>query len=90
MNFQAALFYIPVVYAIGLSVGLLMGYLGGAFDLIVQRSIEVLTHIPMLFVLVILSSSIPEDIKGLWMIIFILVIFSWMGMTYLMRTAAYK
>lgn len=90
VNFKAALFYIPMVYCIGISVGLLMGYFGGAFDLIIQRIIEVFSNIPFLFILIIISSSIPEDKKGLGMILLILVIFGWMGMTYLMRTAAYK
>jgi len=59
VNFKAALLYIPCVYAVGITVGLLMGYYGGTFDIIIQRIIE-------------------------------LAIFGWMGMTYLMRTAALK
>lgn len=90
LNFQAALFFIPAVYFIGVSVGLLMGYFGGAFDLIVQRLIEIFSNVPLLFVLIIISSAIPEDQKGLGMILLILLIFGWMGMTYLMRTAAYR
>lgn len=92
-NFQAALVYIPLVYAIGVSIGLLMGYFGGTFDLIVQRAIEVLSNIPFLFVVMIISLAVPPRMKedyGLWIIVGILVIFGWMGMTYLMRTAALK
>jgi microcin C transport system permease protein len=44
VNFKAALIYIPIVYFIGISVGLLMGYFGGWFDLVVQRLIEVLSE----------------------------------------------
>jgi microcin C transport system permease protein len=33
---------------------------------------------------------VPENVKGLGIILLILVLFGWMGMTYLMRTAAYK
>ncbi len=92
-NFQAALVYIPMVYLIGVSVGLLMGYFGGKFDLIVQRLIEVMSNIPFLFVVMIVSLAIPPRMKeehGLWLIVLILVTFGWMGMTYLMRTAALK
>ena len=92
-NFQAALLYIPCVYAIGVSIGLLMGFFGGAFDLIVQRFIEVLSNVPFLFVVMIISLSVPDALKedyGLWIIVGILVAFGWMGMTYLMRTAALK
>jgi len=92
-NFQAALFFIPLVYLIGVSVGLLMGYFGGVFDLIVQRLIEILSNIPFLFVVMIISLAIPPVVKeqyGLWIIVTILVAFGWMGMTYLMRTAALR
>lgn len=92
-NFQAALVYIPLVYAIGVTIGLLMGYFGGVFDLIVQRLIEVLSNLPFLFVVMIISLAVPPALKedhGLWIIVAILVAFGWMGMTYLMRTAALK
>ena len=93
VNFKAALVYIPLVYALGISIGLLMGFFGGAFDLIVHRLIEILSNIPFLFVVMIASTAIPEGLKetaGLWIIIGILLLFGWMGMTYLMRTAALK
>lgn len=92
-NFQAAIVFIPLVYAIGVSIGLLMGYFGGVFDLVVQRFIEVLSNVPFLFVVMIVSLAIPPVMKesyGLWIIVAILVAFGWMGMTYLMRTAALK
>lgn len=92
-NFQAAVIFIPLVYAIGVSVGLLMGYFGGVFDLVVQRLIEILSNIPFLFVVMIISLAIPPVLKetyGLWIIVAILVAFGWTGMTYLMRTAALK
>ena len=54
VNFQAAIIYIPIVYLIGVTVGLLMGYFGGWFDLVVQRVIEILSNIPFLFLVIIL------------------------------------
>ena len=93
VNFKAALVYIPVVYFIGISIGLLMGFFGGTFDLLFQRLIEILSNVPFLFVVMIASTAIPEKLKetaGLWMILGILVMFGWMGMTYVMRTAALK
>lgn len=93
VNFKAALLYIPVVYLIGVSIGLLMGYFGGLFDLIVQRIIEILSNIPFLFVVMIASTSVPDTLKdkaGLGVILGILLCFGWMGMTYYMRTAALK
>ena len=70
-----------------------MGFFGGAFDLTVQRIIEVLSNMPFLFVVMIASTAVPERLKeaaGLWIIVGILVIFGWMGMTYYMRTSALK
>lgn len=90
VNFKAALIYLPIVYFIGISLGMMMGYFGGWFDLVVQRLIEVFTNTPFLFVVIILSSMVPERFKGLPVILTILVAFGWMGLTYLMRTAAYR
>lgn len=93
VNFKAALLYIPVVYAIGITMGLLMGYFGGVFDLAVQRMIEILANIPFLFVIMIASTSVPDVVKdkaGLGVILGLLAALGWMGMTYYMRTAALK
>ncbi len=90
VNFKAALIYLPVIYVIGISLGLLMGYFGGWFDLAVQRLIEIFSNIPFLFVVIIISNLVPDSVKGLPVILSILALFGWMGMTFLMRTAAYR
>jgi microcin C transport system permease protein len=90
VNFKAALIYLPIVYLIGVTLGMMMGYFGGWFDLAVQRLIEVCSNMPFLFVVIIFSSIVPEQFKGLPVILTILAAFGWMGMTYLMRTAAYR
>jgi len=90
VNFKAALIYLPIVYLIGITVGLLMGYFGGWFDLAAQRIIEILSNMPFLFIVIILSSMVPEKFKGLPTILTILIAFGWIGMTFLMRTAAYR
>jgi microcin C transport system permease protein len=90
VNFKAALIYLPIVYLIGITLGMMMGYFGGWFDLAVQRLIEIFSNMPFLFVVIIFSSMVPEQFKGLPVILTILVLFGWMGMTYLMRTAAYR
>jgi len=90
VNFKAAILYIPCVYLIGITVGLLMGYFGGWFDIIAQRLIEIFSNIPFLFVIIILSGMIEDQFRGLGLILVILVLFGWMGMTYLMRTAALR
>lgn len=90
VNFKAALIFLPIVYAIGITIGMLMGYLGGWFDLVMDRVIEVFSNIPFLFVVIIFSSMVPVQYKGLPIIIAILILFGWMGITALMRTAAYR
>lgn len=90
VNFKSALIYLPFIYGIGLVVGLLSGYFGGWFDLVLQRLIEVFSNIPFLFVVIIFSSMVPDRYKGLPVILLILIIFGWMGITSLMRTAAFK
>ena len=90
VNFKAALIYLPIVYLVGITIGMMMGYFGGWFDLTMQRLIEVFSNMPFLFVVIIFSSMVPERFKGLPVILTILVAFGWMGMTFLMRTAAYR
>ena len=90
VNFKAALIYLPIVYIIGITLGMMMGYFGGWFDMVAQRLIEVFSNMPFLFVVIIFSSMMPDRFKGLPIILTILVAFGWMGMTFLMRTAAYR
>jgi microcin C transport system permease protein len=90
VNFKAALIFLPIVYVVGIVIGMLMGYLGGWFDLVMDRIIEIFSNMPFLFVVIILSSMVPEQFKGLPVILVILMMFGWMGITSLMRTAAYR
>lgn len=90
VNFKAALIFLPIVYAMGITIGMLMGYLGGWFDLAMDRLIEVFSNMPFLFVVIIFYSMVPEQFKGLPVILAILILFGWMGIGTLMRTAAYR
>ena len=74
-------------FAIGISLGCLMGYVGGKFDLLFQRIIEIWSSIPFLYVIMIISSII---IPNLIVLVLISVIFGWMGMTWYMSTTTYK
>jgi microcin C transport system permease protein len=90
VNFKAALIFLPVVFLIGIPIGLMMGFFGGWFDLAMQRLIEVFSNIPFLFVVIIFASMVPDRFKGLPVILTILAAFGWMGISFLMRTAAYR
>jgi len=81
------------VYLIGISVGCAMGYFGGAFDLFFQRLIEIWSNIPFLYMVIIVFSVIPSSLSiaaRIGILLFIMVMFSWTGMTYNMRTETYK
>ena len=74
-------------YAIGVSIGSAMGYWGGKFDLIFQRIIEIWSNVPFLYVIIIISSIV---VPNFFMLILIMAIFGWIGITWTMRTVTYK
>ncbi|WP_334139124.1 ABC transporter permease [Thermovirga lienii] len=61
---------------LGVSVGLVAGYAGGMVDTILMRLVDILLAIPGLPILMVLAGIWG---KGLWQLIVILSIFSWMG-----------
>ncbi|MDR3281399.1 MAG: ABC transporter permease [Synergistaceae bacterium] len=67
---------------LGVSLGLLSGYVGGLADSVIMRGVDVLLSIPTLPILMVLSGVWG---KGLWNLVFILSIFSWMGTTRTIR-----
>lgn len=74
-------------YLIGVTIGCMMGFWGGVFDLALQRLIEIWSNIPFLYVIMIVASIVPP---GFWTLLGIMVIFGWTSMTWYMRTATYK
>jgi microcin C transport system permease protein len=90
VNFKAALLFLPVVYLVGITVGMLMGYFGKWADIAMHRVIEIFENMPFLFIVIILSSMVPDQFKGLGIILAILMIFGWMGIATLMRTTIYR
>lgn len=87
---KAALLYLTVSYAVGLTIGCLMGYFGGKFDIITQRFIEILANIPFLYVVMIINNRLDPDQRTIGVIVGVMCIFSWIGMTFYMRTATYR
>lgn len=88
-----ALAFTALTYAIGVTVGCLMGYFGGVFDLLFQRVIEIWSNIPFLYMVIIIFSVVPNTLSipmRICTLLLILVLFSWTGLTYYMRTETYK
>lgn len=90
VNIKAALLYLPIIYSIGLTLGMLMGYFGGHFDLVIQRLIEMLSQLPFLFVVMILSDMVPLPYRGFVLVLGLLSLFGWMRMTFLARAATMR
>ncbi len=82
-----SLFLLSVTYIIGVLVGALMGFLGGTFDLVFQRIIEILSNVPILYIIMIVASIITPNF---WTLALLLAAFSWMGLTWYMRTETYR
>ncbi|MGR5092477.1 ABC transporter permease [Vibrio maritimus] len=82
-----ALLAMTASYAIGVAVGCAMGFLGGKFDLFVQRFIEIWSMVPFLYVIMILVSIVQPSFT---LFVAINVMFGWMGITWYMRTMTYK
>ena len=83
----ASIIYMMASYAIGLILGAAMGYWAGWFDLIMQRFIEIWSNIPFLYVIVFLATLFEPN---LFILVLILVAFSWIGIAHQMRAAAYR
>jgi microcin C transport system permease protein len=88
-----ALAFTALTYLIGVSIGCAMGYFGGVFDLLFQRIIEIWSNIPFLYMVIIVFSVIPSTFAvgtRIAVLLGIMVLFSWTGLTYYMRTETYK
>ena len=67
---------------IGISVGAIQGYFGGKVDIVLQRIIEIWDSMPQMFVLIIVASVF---VPSFWVLIFILLLFSWSELTGFVR-----
>jgi microcin C transport system permease protein len=67
---------------IGIFAGAMQGYYGGLVDLIVQRFMEIWSGLPMLYLLIILSSVVEPNF---WWLLGIMLLFSWMSLVGVVR-----
>ena len=83
----------------GTTVGSTLGYFGGKVDILGQRFIEIWSSLPFLYTIIIISSIIvPVYLPGrnqmfqpsFWLLIIILAIFDWVGITYYLRGEFYR
>ncbi|HCA43083.1 MAG TPA: peptide ABC transporter permease [Bacteroidetes bacterium] len=74
-------------YIIGIAIGAILGFYGGKVDILGQRFIEIWGTLPFLYVIIIISSIINPNF---FLLVLILTLFNWIGMTYYMRGEFYR
>lgn len=67
---------------VGVVAGAVQGFFGGWTDLLFQRFIEIWSSMPTLYILIILASIF---VPSFWMLLGILLLFSWMGLIGVVR-----
>jgi microcin C transport system permease protein len=72
---------------IGVAAGAVQGYFGGKIDLFFQRFIEIWSGLPVLFMLIILSSFVTPNF---WWLLGIMLLFSWTSLVGLVRAEFLK
>jgi len=76
-----------IAVVIGVTVGALMGYFGGWVDLILYRFVEVFMAIPVLFLLIVAASVLPQNI---YVMMAIIGCFTWTGAARFVRAEFMK
>lgn len=67
---------------IGVTAGAIQGYYGGWIDLIMQRIVEIWSSLPKLYILIIFASIFRP---GFWILLLILLLFSWLKLVDVVR-----
>ena len=88
--FKASALFLVLTYGAGILLGCIMGYFGGWFDIVMQRLIEILSNVPFLLVVMIVTASIGRDNVMLANILLIYCAFSWISVATYLRTTTFK
>lgn len=72
---------------VGIAAGAIQGYVGGWTDLLFQRFIEIWSGLPVLYLLIILSSIF---VPNFWLLLGIMLLFSWMALVGVVRAEFLK
>jgi peptide/nickel transport system permease protein len=79
-----------ISFILGILIGSISGYFGGAIDTLIQRIIEVLSSFPSIPLWMALSAAIPSDIPVVRMYLYITIIISFLSWTSLARVVRGK
>lgn len=87
ISFSFALLITFCSITVGVIIGALQGYLGGVFDITLQRLIEIFSTLPFLYIVIIIGSSLGT---GFFVLLLTFIIFGWIGISYYIRSEFLK
>jgi peptide/nickel transport system permease protein len=90
ISLSVGIIAIIVTFVLGLTVGSISGYLGGAVDNIIQRTIEIINSVPTLPLWLALGAIMPDDWSPLKVYFAITIVLSMLGWTKLARVVRGK
>lgn len=79
-----------IAVTIGITLGALAGYFGGWVDMLVQRLIEIIMSVPVLFLLIIASGVLPPEFRTTYVTMAIIGLFTWPSSARFTRAEFYK
>jgi microcin C transport system permease protein len=82
ISFSFALLITFCSIVVGAIIGGFQGYLGGVFDITMQRLIEIFSTLPFLYIVIIIGSSLGTSFL---ILLIIFIIFDWIGISYFIR-----
>lgn len=85
MLFSLSLMLISAVF--GIVIGAIQGYLGGGWDIVMQRVVEIWSSLPFLYVVILVGSIYG---RTFFMLLLIMALFQWIGLSYYMRGEFYR
>jgi peptide/nickel transport system permease protein len=88
ISLSVGLIGISIAFVLGMIFGGLSGYIGGTFDTILQRAIEIINSFPRLPMWLALGAAVPghwSPLKGYFMITLVLSFFSWTRLARVIR-----
>lgn len=85
-GFRVCMLFAVVVTFLGTIMGVVIGgvqgFFGGKVDLLMQRGIEVWSQLPFLYVIILIAEIYG---RSFWLLILIMCLFQWVGLSYYMR-----
>lgn len=82
VSLTVGFFSMLVSVALGTVVGTVSGYVGGAVDMLLMRFLDIIMSVPTFLLIIIINAYVKP---GLPTMIFIIAIFSWMGVARIVR-----